>query len=175
MSEIRCEDCGGRFDGRELAGCPACQAERWAATPRLVREKHDPSAEIRLDSYRSVLTPRTKSELREVLHHAARSGRWFFDRDYAMWVHVSRLPLGRVPGLGIPAGRDRPEHGLDCLFIAEADDAAEAHVFAADGQRHEAQVRAGVFRPLGECSSPGCQNLAVPARAGCRLHLDASG
>jgi hypothetical protein len=175
MSEIRCDDCGEGFDGCVLATCPSCQAARWAATPRLVRDKHDPAASgQRLDTYRSVITPRAKSELRDVLDHAAHNGRWFYDRDYGMWVHVSRLPLGRVPGVGIPAGRDEPDHALDCLFIAEADNSVEAHVFAADGERHEAQVRAGVFEPLRGCSAAGCDNLVVPTGTRCRAHLDAA-
>jgi hypothetical protein len=173
MSQIRCDECGERFDGSLQATCPACQAARWAATPRLVREKHDPRAvALPSDRYRSVITPRARDELRDLLEHAARHGRWFYDRDYAMWVHVTHLPLGRVPGVGIRAGEGAPDHALDCLFIAEADDPEEAHVFAADGLRHEAQIRSGVFEPLGGCGSPGCDNLASPARGRCRLHLE---
>ena len=171
MSEIRCHECGGGFDGQRLATCPTCLAERRSATARLVREKHDPTARgVQLDTYRSVITPRAKSELREVLVHAARHGSWFYDRDYRMWVHVTPEPLGRNAGVGIPPGREDADHALDCLFIAEADDPEEAHVFAADRARHEAQIRAGVFEPLGGCESPGCENLAEPPGARCRLH-----
>jgi hypothetical protein len=170
VSIISCDDCSERFDGRLLPLCPDCQAGVWAATERLVREKHDPGASVRLDTYRSVITPRAKSELRAVLLHAARHGRWFYDRDYAMWVHVTTMPEGRAPGVGILAGGEQADHALDCLFIAEANDPAEAHVFAADGERHEAQVRAGVFEPLGGCTSVGCDNLAAPGREACGPH-----
>ena len=171
MSEISCDACGESFEGRTLACCPACLAKRWLATKRLVREKHDPAdAANRQGTYRSVITPRAKAELPKVLAHAARHGRWYHDHDYGMWVHLSREPLGRAPGVGIPAGRDGADHALDCLFIAEADSAEEAHVFAADGQRHEAQIRAGVFVPLGGCELWNCENLAVPGGSRCAAH-----
>lgn len=171
MSEISCDACGEAFEGRGLACCPRCLAARWLATKRLIRDKHDPHASAsRLDTYRSILTPRTKTELRQVLEHAARHGRWYEDLDYGMWVHVTIEPLGRAPGVGIPAGRDEPDHALDCLFIAEADSPEEAHAFAADSERHEAQVRAGVFVPLGECGIPSCENLAYPGGPRCHAH-----
>ena len=171
MSEVSCDACGESFDARVLACCPACLAARWLATERLVREKHDPAANAnRLDSYRSILTPRTKADLGEVLNHAARHGRWYRDLDYGMWVHVTQEPLGRVPGVGIPAGRESAEHALDCLFIAEAASPEEAHVFAADAQRHDAQVLAGIFVPLGGCERPDCENLAVPGDSHCVAH-----
>ena len=138
MSEIACSACGQSFEGHQLACCPGCLAAGWLATERLIRDKHDPSAgPTRLDSYRSILTPRTKAELDKVLLYAAQHGRWYRDLDYGMWVHVTRDPLGRAPGVGIPAGRETAEHALDCLFIAEADSALEAHIFAADWQRQE--------------------------------------
>jgi hypothetical protein len=171
MSEIVCRDCGRGFDGRALAWCPPCLAGRWFATPELVREKHDPVAQAtRLETYRSLITPRLKAEIVEVLRDAALRGSWFWDRDYAMWVHVTERPLGRAPGVGIPAGREEPEHALDCLFIAEADSVSGAHVFAADAERHAAQIRAGVFEPLGECATAGCQNLRAPGAAQCGAH-----
>lgn len=173
MSRIDCSRCGEPYDGRLLAWCPTCLASRWLATPRLLRPKHDPDAlpEAR-DRYRSILTPRTKQELSQTLDDAARRGRWYWDRDYGFWVHVTRQPLGRAPGVGIPAGRSEPDHALDCLFIAEADSTEEAHVFAADDARHEAQVRAGVFEPLGGCPQSGCDNLRGPGRDACAVHAD---
>lgn len=171
MSEIFCDACGKPFDGRSLAWCPACLAARWVATERLVREKHDPAAgSNRLDTYRSILTPRTKMELSAVLAHAAQYGCWYRDHDYGMWVHVTPEPLGRAPGVGIPAGRGEADHALDCLFIAEADRGEEAHVFAADWARHQSQIRAGVFSPLGGCESGGCENLATPGASRCSAH-----
>ena len=171
MSEIICSTCGAGFDGTRQAWCPPCLAQRWSATPNLMRPKHDPGASAEsLPGYRSILTPRAKTDLAEILADAAARGRWFWDRDYAMWVHVTERPLGRVPGVGIPAGREEADHALDCLFIAEADSNREAHVFAADTERHEAQIRAGVFEPLGLCESPGCENLRRPALRSCELH-----
>ena len=172
MSEIRCRRCDGSFDGRSLAWCPGCLAAGWLATPDLVRPKHDPLAPASpQDRYRSLITPRTRDELPAVLADAALRGRWFWDRDYGMWVHVTERPLGRNPGVGVPAGREQAEHALDCLFVAEADSAVGAHVFAVDGERHRAQVRAGVFRPLGACGDPdGCENLTRPGAARCEAH-----
>ena len=171
MSVIRCSDCNASFEGLSLACCPSCLAARWLATERLVRDKHDPSAPpSRLETYRSILTPRTKAELGEVLHYAAQHGSWYQDLDYGMWVHVTPEPLGRLPGVGIPAGKQAAEHALDCLFIAEADSPDEAHVFAVAGQRHEDQVRAGVFVPLGECGQAECENLLLPGFSRCAAH-----
>ena len=87
-----------------------------------------------------------------------------------MWVHVTDRPLGRSPGVGIPAGGREADHALDCLFIAEADSPVEAHAFAADPDRHAAQVRAGVFEPLGECDAQDCSNLQCPGRGRCDTH-----
>ena len=171
MSEIVCRACHRAFDGEIQPWCPVCLAARWLATRNLIRAKHDPSAAPgALDSYRSIVTPRLKTELSDVLHDAAARGSWFWDRDYRMWVHVTERPLGRAPGVGIPAGREEPDHALDCLFIAEADSAEEAHVFAADSTRHAAQIRAGVFEPLGACEDPDCRNLRWPGRPGCADH-----
>lgn len=171
MSAIACRLCGESYDGRQLAWCPACLGARWLRTPRLLRPKHDPDAapEAR-DRYRSILTPHAKSQLARLLDDCARKGHWYWDRDYGFWVHVTCEPLGRAPGVGIPAGRSEPDHALSCLFIAEADSRHEAHVFAADDARHAAQVRAGVFEPLGVCLEPGCDNLRGPGRDGCAIH-----
>jgi hypothetical protein len=80
------------------------------------------------------------------------------------------MPLGRAPGVGIPAGRRDAEHALDSLFIAEADSPRGAHIFAVDGSRHDAQVRAGVFQPLAACAHEGCENLALPGGPACATH-----
>ena len=171
MSQVVCSTCRQAFAGEKLGWCPTCLASRWLATPALLRPKHDPDArDISLDTYRSTVTPRLKSELSEVLLDAARRGDWFWDRDYRMWVHVTDRPLGRTPGVGILAGKQEPDHALDCLFIAEADSCEEAHVFAADRERHEAQIRAGVFEPLGVCSDAGCPNLQRPGASICDAH-----
>ena len=171
MSTIRCSRCNASFEGLSLACCPPCLAARWLATERLIRDKHDPAAPpSRLETYRSILTPRTKAELGEVLRYAAQHGSWYHDLDYGMWVHVTPEPLGRLPGVGIPAGKQAAEHALDSLFIAEADSPDEAHVFAVAGQRHEDQVRAGVFAPLGKCDRPKCENLVLPGFSRCAAH-----
>lgn len=170
MSRVACRACGRDFDGEQHAWCPGCLAARWLETPGLIRAKHDPAATTPFERYRSIVTPRLVDDLPEVLGDAARRGCWFWDRDYGMWVHVTLRPLGRAPGVGIPAGRAEPDHALDCLFIAEADSRVEAHLFAADSVRHAAQVRAGVFEPLGACAAPGCRNLRRPGRDHCGAH-----
>lgn len=168
---MQCPTCDASFDGTRVVCCPACLAKRWLATPNLVREKHDPHVDVTAHAeYRSVVTPRLIADLAAVLGHAAAHGAWFFDTGYQMLVHLTSVPLGRAPGAGIPAGRREPEHALDCLFIAEADSADQAHVFAVDGERHRAQVQAGVFEPLGECAEAACDNLALPRLAVCMVH-----
>ena len=171
MSLVRCRSCERVWEASRVACCPGCLAERWLSTPNLVREKHDPGAlGDRQREYRSVVTPRVIEDLRAVLEFAAAAGSWFHDTDYGMRVHLTPLPLGRSPGVGIPAGRRDPEHALDCLFIAEADSRESAHVFAVDGSRHAAQVRAGLFEPLGACDHRGCENLALPVVPSCAEH-----
>lgn len=173
MSRVACRQCRDEYEAAVQPWCPGCLARRWWVTPQLLRPKHDPDAEDESHStYRSILTPRAKRELKGLLEVAAREGRWYFDRDYRMWVHVTNAPLGRAPGVGIPAGRDTAAHALWCLFVAEADQAATAHVFAADAERHAAQVRAGVFEPLGECESPDCPNLRTPGTQRCEAHAE---
>ncbi len=176
MREIACPECRAPYDGGRHGWCPDCLAARWLATPELIRPKHDPrvAAEAR-DRYRSIVTPSLLDDLAAVLADAAERGWWFWDRDYEMWVHVTDRPLGRTPGVGIPAGSREPDHALAGLFIAEADSASQAHLFAADLERHAAQVKVGVFTPLGACSSAGCRNLARPGGPGCAEHPDAPG
>lgn len=173
MSEVRCASCDESFEGSRVVCCPTCLAKRWLATPNLVREKHDPRhGGDPHPEYRSIVTARFVADLSRVLAVAAAEGTWFRDTGYGMLVHVTPLPLGRAPGVGIPAGRRSPEHALDCLFIAEADSAEQAHVFAVDGERHQSQVRAGVFEPLGGCGQQECRNLALPTHPTCLLHAD---
>ncbi len=160
-----------RLRGSPPGLVPPLPGRTVARDAHLVRPKHDPGAPAgRLDTYRSLITPRARAELPGVLADAAERGEWFWDRDYRMWVHVTLRPLDRVPGVGVPAGREEADHALDCLFIAEADSSEQAHVFAADGERHRAQIRAGVFEPLGACTSPGCENLRKPGASHCSAH-----
>jgi hypothetical protein len=168
-ASVLCRVCGVEWSPESTPLCPTCLASRWLSTPNLIREKHDPR-ELggRLETYRSVVTPRVLLEIRPVLEFAAVHGTWFLDTFYEMFVHVTPQPLGRNAGVGIPAGQREPEHALDCLFIAEADSAETAHVFAVNGERHAAQVRAGVFVPLGSCAD--CSNHAPPGRDRCILH-----
>ena len=171
MSFVSCRTCHSPWEASRVACCPGCLARRWLSTPNLVREKHDPRAlGERLEQYRSVVTPGLIEDLRAVLEFAAAAGSWYHDMDYGMLVHLTPLPLGRAPGVGIPAGRREPEHALDCLLIAEADSQQNAHVFAVDGSRHAAQVRAGVFEPVGACDRGRCDNLALPVQSSCVEH-----
>jgi hypothetical protein len=169
----RCPTCLDEWDATRVVCCPSCLAKRWLATPNLIREKHDPGElGTRSTEYRSVVTSRLIDDLALVLIDAATNGAWFYDTHYRMLVHVTPTPLGRAPGAGIPAGQREPDHALDCLFIAEADSAEQSHVFAVDGARHQAQVRAGAFEPLGGCDASACVNLEIPLRSRCSAHLD---
>jgi hypothetical protein len=175
VSLLQCATCESSWEATRVVCCPDCLARRWRATATLVRPKHDPSlCGERSTEYRSVVTARVVADLLAVLSDAALSGSWYYDTHYRMLVHMTPSPLGRAPGAGIPAGRREPEHALDSLFIAEADSAENAHVFAVDLARHEAQVRAGVFEPLGACAHPGCENLSIPLIGSCASHVDPS-
>lgn len=171
MDLVHCPTCTTDWDASAVPVCPRCLARRWLETPNLIREKHDPEA--RADphaTYRSVVTPWLVTHLAAVLEFAAAHGSWFYDTGYQMLVHLTERPLGRAPGVGILAGRPEPDHALDCLLIAEAGSRESAHVFAVDGERHAAQVRAGLFRPLRECVIAACAHLAVPSGECCVTH-----
>ncbi len=171
MGLVHCPTCTTAWDAATAPVCPRCLARRWLETPNLIREKHDPNAQRdRHATYRSVVTPWLVTQLASVLEFAALRGAWFFDTGYQMFVHLTERPLGRAPGVGILPGRPDPDHALDCLLIAEADSCESAHVFAVDGERHAAQVRAGVFRPLGECVVAACSHLATPSGEYCVIH-----
>jgi hypothetical protein len=104
------------------------------------------------------------------LEYAAAHGTWYYDTFYEMYVHHTPSPLGRSPGVGIPAGSSMPDHALDSLLIVEANSASEAHAFAVDAARHAAQVKAGEFEELGGCPFPACENLRVPGASHCVNH-----
>jgi len=134
-----------------------------------VSAKHDPArAGEPHPGYRSVLTPHFVQNLTRFLEYAARNGRWYFDRHYALWVHYPPTPLDRVPGVGFRRGAREPDHALDSMLIADADDAP--HVVAVDRARPETQIRQGELIPLTLCSTPGCDNLRDPAGTLCAGH-----
>lgn len=171
MSKTLCQSCGTSWDATRAPVCPHCLVEAWMATEHFIRPKHDP-AELPGSSerYRSILTQDFVAERRVYLEHAASHGTWYYDTFYEMYVHFTPSPLGRSPGVGVPAGKPMPEHALDSLLIVEANSASEAHAFAVEAARHAAQVEAGEFEALGSCPAPGCDNLAVPGRAHCVNH-----
>jgi hypothetical protein len=171
MSSAICKECGGGWEASLQPGCPGCLAEKWLTTENFIRPKHDP-AELpgRSERYRSVLTHDFIARRRSYLEHAAAHGTWYYDTFYEIYVHLTPSPLGRSPGVGIPAGSTMPDHALDSLLIVEANSAREAHAFAVDGARHAAQVKAGEFEELGVCPFPTCENLPVPGRSHCVNH-----
>ena len=115
-----CKECGGSWDSAQQPCCPGCLVAQWMATDNFIRPKHDP-AQLpgRGERYRSVLTQDFVARLRSYLEHAAVHGTWYFDTFYEMYVHLTPSPLGRSPGVGIPAGASMPEHALDALLIAQ--------------------------------------------------------
>jgi hypothetical protein len=169
VGRLHCRECDEDWDGSQTPRCPRCQATRWRAAPGLVSEKHDPAhlGEPQ-PGYRSVLTPHFIEHIDRFLDHAARHGRWFFDRHYELWIHYTPTPLGRAPGVGVRRGRPSPDHALDSLLIADAETAP--HVFAVDRARTEEQIRQGEFIPLALCATPGCDNLRDPAASVCAAH-----
>jgi hypothetical protein len=168
---MRCQTCQEDFDSERTPGCPACQARLWLATEHFIRPKHDPrELPLALEGYRSVLSPDFARRPEPYLADAARRGAWYFDHHYEMYVHVTYEPLGLAPGSGIPAGLTSPEHALDSLIIAEANDPKEAHGFAVNRAQFESQIAAGEFRALAICHEEACPNLCVPGRERCVGH-----
>jgi hypothetical protein len=134
-----------------------------------VTRKHHPDslAEPALD-YRSVLTPHFLENLEAFIDYATDHGHWLFDNHYLQYVHFTPEPMGRAPGVGVPAGDRNAAHALDSALVADAD--GDAHVFAVERATVEAQLKAGEFEPLGRCEKPGCTNLRTPSDAICAVH-----
>jgi hypothetical protein len=171
MSQIGCGECGGYFDAAQVPLCPTCLVTAWLATATFVRPKHDPNLlPLMWEGYRSVLSPDFVAAPRPHLEFAARSGNWYRDAHYEMFVHMTHEPMGLAPGSGIPEGKAMPEHSLDSLLIAEANSESEAHAFAVSRDQFEAQIRAGEFVPLASCPVEGCDNLRVPGKPRCTEH-----
>lgn len=169
--DMRCETCAETFDPAKTPRCPACLAQMWLATEAFIRPKHDPRPlPMVWESYRSVLNPDFVTRLDAYLRFAAREGRWFFDRYYDMWVHVTFEPLGHSPGGGIPVGLSQPEHALDSLIIAEADSPKEAHGFAVNRVQFQSQIDAGEFEVAEACEQAGCSYLRLPGASRCIAH-----
>jgi hypothetical protein len=151
--------------------CPTCLATAWLESEAFVRPKHDPRLlPLAWEGYRSVLSPNLVRDARPHLEFAARTGSWYRDTHYEMFVHMTHEPMGLAPGSGIPDGKTAPEHSLDSLLIAEADSKREAHAFAVSRDQFEAQVRAAEFVPLGRCPVNDCDNLIAPGGAQCLQH-----
>ena len=171
MSKVDCNRCGGSFDAQQIPQCPTCLVTTWLATEKFVRPKHDPRLlPLAWESYRSVLSPNLVETPGPHLTFAARSGTWYRDLHYEMFVHMTCSPLGLHPGSGIPEGNVMPEHSLDSLLIAEANSRTEAHAFAVSRIQFEAQVRAGQFEPIASCHVVVCDNLRVPSEERCAAH-----
>ncbi len=176
MSEVGCDLCGGCFDAARLPVCPACLVGAWLSSEAFVRPKHDPRLlPLVWPGYRSVLSPNFVTTPHPHLEFAARSGTWYHDTYYEMFVHMTYEPLGLHPGSGIPEGKTEPEHSLDSLLIAEANSKSEAHAFAVSRAQFEAQTRAGEFVPLAPCAFDACENLSVPDLPRCVLHAKCLG
>jgi len=173
MSQVDCDQCAEEFDAAQTPVCPACLVATWLAIEAFVRPKHDPRLlPLVWEGYRSVLSPNLVDDPRPHLEFAARSGSWYRDAYYGMFVHMTYEPMGLAPGAGIPEGKTTPEHSLDSLLIAEANSKSEAHAFAVSRDHFEAQIRAAEFVPLLECPVNGCDNLCAPGETQCTWHTE---
>jgi hypothetical protein len=170
MSVVVCSACRHSWDGAEAPHCPPCLAARWLVAPGLVVEKHNPDTyPTPSDHYRSVMTPDFIENRRSYLEYAAAHGTWYYQTFYETYSHYTCQPLGRSPGVGIPAGELEPDHPLDGLLIADA--VVDPHVFAVDPILFLDRIEKGDFVPLAPCAEPGCDNRRQTSGARCALHL----
>jgi hypothetical protein len=144
-------------------------AGRWSGQADFITAKHHPDGLCSAtDSYRSVVTQRFVDAKDRFIAYAAQHGRWYFDTHYEHYVHFTPEPLGRVPGVGVPAGSTTPDHALDSMMIADANGAA--HVFAVRREVAEAQIRVGEFVELERCELAHCARLRLPDLGTCAFH-----
>jgi hypothetical protein len=170
MTMLTCNTCGNVWDGFKMPQCPKCLATQWAAKPDLVRTHHDPAVlPSGYPGYRSVLTEDVIARKQDFLEYAAASGDWFYHTEHKKYCHFTPDPLGVIPGSGIKRGDVWPDHALDGLLIADADQ--DAHAYATDQVVFRRGVASGQLLPLGTCDELGCKNLAVPGHTRCALHL----
>jgi len=149
--------------------CPHCLSKRWESDPNFIAEKHDPGLLPKAEkSFRSVVTPEFVANLDEFTRYAAFSGQWFHSKRHNKPCHFTETPLGKIPGSGIRPGIATPDHALDGLLIADADN--KPHAYAVDSVMFHADIKAGNYIPLSKCSEPGCDNLAFPAKGKCSIH-----
>jgi hypothetical protein len=169
VAEVRCQQCDQGWDAQEAPLCPACLKTTWLACETLVRRKHDPRALPHIYSaYRSVVTEHFLEEMEAFLAYAAEYGSWYFLPEFETYNHFTVLPLGLNPGAGIPAGQEEPDHALDCLVVAEANE--DPHVFTVELQMAEDWIQAGEWIPLEGCGYEACLNRCVPGERACVLH-----
>ncbi|MBW2712755.1 MAG: hypothetical protein JRC77_03305 [Deltaproteobacteria bacterium] len=169
MGEVRCEHCNKEWDAQEAPLCPGCLQTTWLACETLVRRKHDPRSLPHIYSaYRSVVTEHFLEEMDSFLAYSAQHGSWYYLPEFETYNHFTVLPLGLNPGAGIPAGQEDPDHALDCLVVAEANE--DPHVFAVELQMADDWIEAGEWIPLENCGDDGCGNLRVPGERACVFH-----
>lgn len=169
MAEVRCRQCDLAWDAQARPLCPGCLKTTWLACETLVRRKHDPRELPHIYSaYRSVVTEHFLEEMEAFLGDAAEHGSWYFLPEFETYNHFTVLPLGINPGAGILAGQEEPDHALDCLVVAEANE--DPHVFAVELQMAEDWIQAGEWIPLQRCSYEPCSNRRVPDERACVLH-----
>ncbi len=170
MSALKCRKCSDTWDGAVTPLCPRCLSDAWSANPDIVRDKHNPSLlPTTTQRYCSVLTPDFVADKHMFFQYAAESGRWFWSEEHKKFCHFTPEPLNRIPGSGIKGGDPMPDHPLDALLIADADQSA--HAYAQDQQRFTDAIHNGKYCPLPKCNIPGCDNLIIPHSASCAKHV----
>jgi hypothetical protein len=168
MSMARCLDCEGQWDALLCPLCSHCEQRRLLAAPNLIAEKHDPRLLPLVGfSYRSCLSHEFVDNVASFVEYATVNGSWFYNTVHATWSHFTPEPLGRIPGSGIHAGEQMPDHALDGLLFANV--LADPHAYAVDQVQVRQQIRHGKLVPLRRC--PGdCNNLCIPGEIACVLH-----
>jgi hypothetical protein len=167
---ITCSNCKSPYEGSRYPSCPLCLSKQWESTPDFIRPKHDPAyLPSGSKKFRSVLTPDFVANKNEFLEYAAASGEWFYSVEDKKFCHFTPTPLSQIPGSGQLKFELQPSFAMSGLLIADA--SAKAHAFAEDITKFQQQVSAGDYQKIPMCSSLGCDNLCVPGKTKCLIHL----
>lgn len=169
MSTALCATCAHQWNASYSPLCAPCECQRLISAPNLISEKHDPRLPPPAEfSYRSCLSHDFVDNPGQFIQYATVSGSWYYSTVHNTWNHFTPEPLGRIPGIGIHAGDQLPDHSLDGLLLADA--LSDPHAYAVDEERVLQQIDEGELVPLSRCERNVCGNLCVPGADACAVH-----
>lgn len=170
MSLIRCDKCGNDWEGSQAPSCPTCSVKDWLAAPGFLKPKHDPTClPMATGTYRSTFSYEYLDDPNEFLTHVSEEGGYYFSVTHNKSFVYDPGPFVDIPGSGILAKQNYPDHRLDGILIADCF-GADPHIYVVDPAKTEAEIRSGSAIPVQECSVSGCTNLVFPGESLCKDH-----